>query len=188
MNDMKNIISKRVKEVNDYLNVELNPDDPTLAEQITLQNKWDDPFALTKAMDMQPTYYARWATILRNIKVKREKIRAVYNVWESEKKNKIRRLIYLERKKNGLTDKQASQNITQAMVDDRFNIKYNYDNKIYCKYKLPLDKVEKEYDEVKIIVDAFAQRKDLLVAYGHLVGNMVKSGIMVMRDKHKKKR
>ena len=61
------ILENKIRAAQDALDVSLNVDDPDLIDQITLGEKWDDPFALTKAMDTQPMYYAQWATLLRKL-------------------------------------------------------------------------------------------------------------------------
>ena len=186
---MKNyvgIIKKRMDDVRNFLDVELNPDDPSLEEQITLKNSWDNPKELSKAMDMQPAYFARWATVLKHLKTDRAKLDAEYGVWASDRRQKIRALIISKRKKKGLTDKQSEQNITQIMVDDEFNKRYSYtgsQSRIFLKYKNPLDEIDRYIDRVSVVVEAFKMRKDLLVVQGYLLKSMLENKIMITGKK-----
>lgn len=187
MKNYTNIIKKKMEEVDSFLNVKLNPNDPNLEEQITLKNNWDNPKELSKAMDMQPAWYARWATVLRHLKSDRMKLKAEYEVWASDRRQRIRILIIKQRKKSGLTDKQALQNITQIMVDDEFNKRYSYTGSqkhVFLKYKNPLDSIDDYIDKVTVVVEAFKMRKDLLVVQGYLLRSMLDNKIMI-KDRKK---
>ena len=180
------LIQNKLKEARKFLDVRLNPDDPELAEQLTLGSDWDNPSAITRAMDMQPAYYARWATLAKNLEKEREKIQLKFDVWKSKKKLSIREYIrekYIKEK--GLTEKQAMERVTQALVDDKFNSKYNYSNEYFLKYKEPLDEIEGEIDKVKLIVKAFEMRRDLLVSMSHLVRSMIDHNILSVVKKKK---
>jgi hypothetical protein len=183
--DYRNVIKERMKDLNSFLDVELNPDDPKLVNQITLKGLWDNPKALSKALDMQPAYFARWATMLRNLKKDRMRLQAEYDVWASNKRQRIRETIINDRKKKGLTSKQAS-NVTQSMVDDEFNKKYSYTgthDKYFIKYKKPLDDIDEYIDKVTVIVEAFKMRKDLLVVQGYLLRSMMENKLTIMKGR-----
>jgi len=185
-NKFKDIINSKIKDVRDILNVKLNPDDPSLIEQITLGNRWDDPSELSKSLDMHPLWYARWAFLSKKLKNEVDRLQSIFNAFESNKKIEIRDILVERRKKNGLTDKQAIL-VTQTMVDDKFRVKYNYENEIYKKYRIPLDHAIENYDNVTIIVDAFKQRKDLLVVLGYLVKSMIENNLLSINKKRNKK-
>lgn len=184
---MNDLIKNKIKEVNNFFNVELNPDDPKLSEQITLGKNWDNPFELTKALDMQPAWYARWAYLLKELQNERAKLQSIYDVWASGRRKLIRKKIVKRKLDKGVTITQAN-NITQSVIDDEFNLLYSYNGekkKIFLKYKNPIDEIELQIEKVKIVVDAFKQRKDLLSTMGYLVRSMIENNIMIKKKKKK---
>ena len=62
------LIREQSKLAKKDLIVELNPNDPSLSEQLTLGDNWNDPKAVTEAVDMHPMFYARWLTKKRYVR------------------------------------------------------------------------------------------------------------------------
>lgn len=183
------LIKDKLKEVDDffYSGFKFDPNDVTLKEQITLGKDWDNPKKLSMAMDQHSARYIQWAFLMKQLKVQKEKLELKYKVWESKKKEFIRQSIIDKRVKKELTEKQAMQNITQAMVDGKFNIRYNYKNEIFVKYKKPVDDIDLKLEQVSLVVEAFKQRKDLLVVLGYVVKSMIENNLLVVYNKKDKK-
>lgn len=182
------LISDKIKEAVEMLDVTLDNNDPALIDQITLGDNWDDPFALTKAMDTQPLYYSRWATLLRKLKNMKQEYQKKYDVWESIVKENITEEIFKENIDSKMTANNAKP--TNSAVTNRFNrycvsIKGDM-HKEYLKMRSELDKINDRIDTVEIVVKAFEQRKDMLISLGSLVRSMVDNQLMIYRDKLRK--
>lgn len=181
--NLNTILEKKISEAKSFLNVKLNPDDPELAKQITLGKNWDNPNEISKALDMQPAWYVRWAYINSQLKRNREKIKLEFDVWVSNKKMNIREELFRKNKDNGMTDRNARQSITAAQVEDTFNIKYNYDNEIFKRKKEKLDKIDTDIEKVSLIVEAFKQRKDTLIELSRMVKSMMENNLLYYNKK-----
>jgi hypothetical protein len=187
--DLSTLINDKIQEAIDMLDVTLDSDDPALIEQITLGDNWDDPFALTKAMDTQPLYYSRWATLLRKLKKFKQEHQQKFDVWASIIKENLAEEIFDENVESGMTANNAKP--TNQAVENRFNKYYvsaDGDEKMHHEYlemRKELEKVDNQIDTVEIVVKAFEQRKDMLVSLGSLVRSMVDNQLMIYRDKKK---
>ena len=185
-------IDKKIEEAIKLFDVTLDADDPGLIDQVTLGDNWDDPFALTKAMDTQPLYYARWATLLRKLKKERQECQQRYNVWVSIAKEEINDEIFEENKSSGMTANNAKP--TNQAVENRFNKYYISEegdeefHNGYLENISPLEKVDLQIDTVEIVVKAFEQRKDMLISLGSLVRSMVDNQLLIYRDKLKNRK
>lgn len=187
--NLSEAFKKKIEQATSMLDVPLDPNDVNLIEQLTLGDNWDDPFALTKAMDRQPLFYARWATLLRKLKKERQKLQQKYDVWMSISKEEIQDEIFSENVKSGMTANNAKP--TNQSVENRFN-KYTSDEKtdLYkqCgEYKQPVDEIDGYIDTVDIIVKAFEQRKDMMISLGSLVRSMIDNQLLIYRQKNKPK-
>jgi hypothetical protein len=187
--DIRKMFSNKIEQAIATLDVPLDSDDPDLIDQLTLGDKWDDPFELTKAMDRQPLYYARWATLLRKLKKERQIIQQKYSVWESIAKEQIQDEIFNENVKSGMTANNAKP--TNQSVENRFN-KYCSDKTIsyseeYKEYHGELDEIEEQTATVETIVKAFEQRKDMFISLGSLVRSMIDNNLLIYRQKNKTK-
>lgn len=185
--DIRKMFSNKIEQAIATLDVPLDSDDPALIDQLTLGDRWDDPFELTKAMDRQPLYYARWATLLRKLKKERQIIQQKYSVWESIAKEQIQDEIFNENVKSGMTANNAKP--TNQSVENRFN-KYCSDPKIsyseeYIEYHGKLDEIEEQTATVETIVKAFEQRKDMFISLGSLVRSMIDNKLLIYRNKNK---
>ncbi len=185
--NLSDAFKKKIEQAIEMLDVPLDPNDVTLVDQLTLGDKWDDPFTLTKAMDRQPLYYARWATLLRKLKKERQRIQSKYDVWMSITKDEIQDEIFNENVKAGMTANNAKP--TNQAVENRFN-KYCSDLKIsyhekYVEYYTPLDEIEEQIDIVDVIVKAFEQRKDMFISLGSLVRSMIDNQLMIYKQRTK---
>lgn len=181
-------IQKRIKEAGKFLDVDLDIDVGKLKNQITLGNDWDDPKAISKALDTQPQIYAYWSTLLVKLKREMKKIEMEFNSWKSMKKIKIRKLLvekYVTKDK--MTRNNANKEVTAGMVEDYFNSKYNYSNRIFVKKVTPLDDITKAVSEIEIIVSAFKQRKDLLTYLALMVKTMIEKDIWIKKPMRRKK-
>lgn len=190
--DYSKLIQAKIDEAVDLLDVTLDVDDPSLAEQITLGDKWDDPFALTKAMDTQPLYYSRWATLLRKLKKQKQEVQQKFDVWVSIIKENLSEEIFSENIDSGMTANNAKP--TNVAIENRFNKYYVSEegaedlHQEYIEMKKSVDDIEAMIDTVEIVVKAFEQRKDMLISLGSLVRSMVDNQLMIYRDKFKNKK
>lgn len=184
--DFQAAMDAQIERARSALDVKLNPNDPELIHQVTLGNQWDDPNVLAAALDMQPLYYARWATMLRILRRQRDKVSQRYSVWESIVKDTIAKQIYNENIDKGMTANNARP--VQQVVQDRFNSKYirkgknnTKEHTQYLEYKSAVDSVEEKIDLVEVIVKAFEMRANTLIALGHLVRTMIEKGFVVIK-------
>jgi len=182
--DFEDLIQKKISDAEKFLIVELNPNDPMLADQITLGDDWDNPFKLAKALDKHSAYYARWATLLKTLKQKRQRLTERKNVWESKIKKDIENQIFKENKVKGMTANNAKP--SSVSVEYRFNSIYNAKNEDYVKYNKSIINIERQIDIVEVVVKAFEQRKDMLVSMGHLVRTMIEKDLLVCKKLIKK--
>ncbi len=188
--DYSTLISNKINEAIEMLDVSLDTDDPKLINQITLGDNWDDPFALTKAMDTQPLYYSRWATLLRKLKKMKQEYQQKYDVWASIIKENLTEEIFDENVQSGMTANNAKP--TNQAVENRFNKYYVSDegdesmHAEYLEMRKQIDNIDNQIDTVDIVVKAFEQRKDMLISLGSLVRSMVDNQLMIYRDKLKK--
>ncbi len=189
--NLEDAIQKKIDSVIKMLDVDtLDPDDLNLSEQITLGDKWDDPFELTKAMDRQPMYYARWATLLRRLKRDRQKITSEFDVWLSITRDRVQKKLFDENIESGMTANNAKP--TQPTIESRFNKLYVDPKSLkpqlhqeYMKYKKPVDEIEYKVDVVEVIVKAFEQRKDMMISLGSLVRGMIDNQLLIYKNKKK---
>jgi hypothetical protein len=186
--DFRTLMDEQIENARKALDVSLNPDDPELSDQMTLGGHWDDPAILSTALDLQPLYYARWATLLRSLRRERDKLLQIYSVWESDTKERITQLIYDANVKKGMTPSNSRP--TQQQITDKFNSQYVKKGKapeaeerhnIYNKYRLPLDKAERQIDIVEVVVKAFEMRSNTLIALAHLLRNMIDKGLVAVK-------
>ena len=182
------ILENKIRAAQDALDVSLNVDDPDLIDQITLGEKWDDPFALTKAMATKPMNYAHWATLLRKLKREKQILQSSFDVWVSCIKNDLADDIFQENINSGMTASQSKP--TGNTIDNRFNYDYikvpnteNYNE--YMEYYRPLQQIDEKIDIVEIVVKAFEQRKDMLISLSSLVRGMVDNQLLIYRKTHK---
>lgn len=185
--NMFDAFSKKIEQAREMLDVPLDPNDINLSEQLTLGDRWDDPFELTKAMDRQPLYYARWATLLRKLKKEKQKLQQKLDVWMSITKDEIQEEIFQENIKSGMTANNAKP--TNQAVENRFN-KYCSDNKTayhkeFAEYNIPVQQIDDSIDIVDVIVKAFEQRKDMFISLGSLVRSMIDNKLMIYRQRKK---
>lgn len=185
--NIREMYNKKIEQAISTLDVPLDKDDPDLIDQLTLGDKWDDPFELTKAMDRQPLYFARWATFLRKMKKERQRVQQIYGTWESITKEQIQDEIFQENVKSGMTANNAKP--TNQSVENRFN-KYCSDTKTeyyqnYNKFHGELDEIEEQTAVVETIVKAFEQRKDMFISLGSLVRSMIDNQLLIYRIKNK---
>lgn len=185
--NMFDAFSKKIEQAREMLDVPLDPNDVNLSEQLTLGDRWDDPFELTKAMDRQPLYYARWATLLRKLKKEKQKLQQKLDVWMSITKDEIQEEIFQENIKSGMTANNAKP--TNQAVENRFN-KYCSDNKTayhteFAEYNTPVQQIDDSIDIVDVIVKAFEQRKDMFISLGSLVRSMIDNKLMIYRQRKK---
>ena len=184
---LDDVFKKRIEQAAEMLDVPLDPNDVTLTEQLTLGDKWDDPFTLTKAMDRQPLYYARWATLLRKLKKEKQRQQQKLDVWMSITKDELQEEIFAENVKAGMTANNAKP--TNQSVENRFN-KYCSDSKTtyynqMIEYNTPVQEIYDQIDIVDVIVKAFEQRKDMLISLGSLVRSMVDNQLMIYKQRTK---
>lgn len=174
-------ISKKVDEAKKQLDVQVNPDALDLSSQITLGNNWDNPFKLSEALDKQPGIYANWASALAILRREQTKLKEKFNVWQSDRKLKIRDHLINQNKKKGLTNLQAIKNITNSMVDDEFNSRYHAGVSIYDKNRKKLEEINENIEILEIIVTAFKQRKDMLQNLSLLVRSMMENNLLITK-------
>ena|ERR1035437_3933715 len=178
------LLNKRLKEVDNLFDVELNPNDPKLSDQITLGDRWDNPAELNKALDMQPLWHARWANIRRKLMNEKAMLQQKLDVYVSKKKEMLKRKIYKRNIKKGMTKNNARPNISD--VDRRF-ISLSDKDKKYQRIKKPLDEVQERLDAVSLVVDAFKERTGTLIALGHMVRSMIEKDLIIYTKGSKKK-
>lgn len=174
-------ISKKVDEARKELDVQVNPNALDLGSQITLGNDWDNPFKLGEALDRQPGIYANWASALSILKREQKKLKEQFDVWQSERKLKIRDFLIIKNKKKGLTNLQAIKNVTNSMVDDEFNKRYHSGVSAYDKYNEKLVSLNDNIETLEIIVTAFKQRKDMLQNLSLLVRSLVENNLLIVK-------
>ena len=190
--DFQSAMNKQIEKAKSALDVSLNPNDPALINQVTLGDQWDNPSVLAEALDMQPMYYARWATLLRSLKRERDKLKQRYEVWESSVKEKLTKSIYEANVGKGQTPSNAKP--SQQSVTDRFNIvyagrsqKYSEFHDQYLEYYNPIEEIEEKIDTVEVVVKAFEMRANTLISLSHLVRTMIEKGLVVVKLSSKRK-
>lgn len=185
--ELSSMMDQRIQQAVSFFDVKLSPDDPGLGEQLTLGNNWDDPFALTKAMDTQPVFYSQWATILRKLKREKQQLQMEYDVWQSTIKDQLTSDIFNENIHLGMTANNSKP--TNQSVDNRFNSIYvnvaGAGHADYIHYREPVDTIDEKIDTIEIVVKAFEQRKDMLISLSSLVRGMIDNQLMIYRKKHK---
>jgi hypothetical protein len=190
LSNISSQIEQAIERARKALEVELDPNDSDLINQITLGDGWDDPAVLTKALDRQPLYYARWATLLRNLKKERSRLSTRYDAWMAIKKESLAAAILKENIESGMTastGKPTGTAIDQRFISDYVALKKSNKDKHdeYLKYKKPIDSIEEKIDTAEIVVKAFEQRKDMLISLSSIVGKMTDSGLLIYRKKKK---
>lgn len=187
--DIGKLTAERMKQVDSLLTVELNPNDPSLEEQLSMGDNWDDPSEITKHMDMQPLWYARWASLYRakqsELRLSSEKFKTWYSVTRQE----VYDILYDENIENGMTPNNAKP--VEKSVDARFDFIYRNpnpetDEELKCvmeynEYKDQVEKLEYEVDQLKIVVEALIQRKDMLISLGSMVRTMLDHKLKIQR-------
>lgn len=188
---LSEMIDEKIEQARAVFDVELDSDETDLLEQMTLGRNWDDPFAITKAMDTQPLYFARWATLLKRLKKEKQIIENKFNVWKSIVKEDLADEIFDENKTAGMTANNAKSSLSS--VENRFNKYYVSGedvemNKEYLKYHDPLDQINEKIDITDITVKAFEQRKDMLISLGSLIRSMVDNNMLIYRDRNRRQK
>jgi hypothetical protein len=177
--DLNTLIKEKIEDAQKYLIGELSTDDSELVDQMTLGDKWDDPFVLTKACDQHSSFYARWATTLKVLSRKKQRLEERRKAWESSVKKNIEIALYKENKVKGMTANNAKPSAVQ--VDYRFSSKYNKNDETFLKYNLPIQRIEAEIDIAEVVVKAFEHRKDMLRNMSQLVCKLLEKDLIVVK-------
>jgi len=166
-NKFREIADSLIEKARQDLEVELNPDDPTLAEQLMLGDRWNDPAVVTNAVDQHPMFYARWNTLYKHLKRELKVASEMYDVWESSKREIIAAKMFSKNVDSGMTPNNAKP--TTAQVNDKFNRLYKtIDSKGYEQYVAKHKRVEEleiQIDIADVVVKAFEHRKDMMLSF-----------------------
>lgn len=186
------IIKNKISEITNLLDAELDENSDSLFDQITCGDNWDNHNVLMKAMDKQPILYAQWAYLLKSLKHERNKIQAQLDVWTSNKKEAIAEQIYDTNIEGGMTPNNAKP--TGGVVDNAFKIKYmevddegDWVDEDYGEFQELLEKYDLKIMKVEIIVEAFKQRKDMLITMGSLLKGVIDNQLYINKSKFKRK-
>lgn len=185
--ELSKLVESKIEEAISMLDVTMDTDDTKLIDQITLGDNWDDPFALTKAMDTQPLYYSRWATLLRKMRKQKQEYVQKFEVWMSIIKEDLTEEIFNENIESGMTANNAKP--TNQSVENRFNKYYvseDGSDEMHSEYltmKKIVDEIDNKIDTVEIVVKAFEQRKDMLISLGSLVRSMVDNQLLIHKTR-----
>ena len=182
----ENIVSKRMEQIDKFMDVDLDVDDENLSDQITCGDKWDDPVTLGKAMDKQPQLYAQWAYFFKHLKNERIKVKSLLDTWIAQKKEEIRDQIYDENIKKGITPNNSIP--TGSAVDNRFKTSYEevngdgeYIDEEYEHFDNIVSDIESKISGVEIVVKAFDQRHSMLISMSSLVRSMMDNQLIVKK-------
>lgn len=186
-NNLTEEIKKRVKDAKDSLDVSLNPNDPTLIEQMSLGEDWDDPERLAKALDMHSLWRARWSKMLKTLRGEKEKLENKYKTWESIKKEEIYDELFQGNIDEGMTANNAKP--TNTTVERRFQKDYvdpeAESHKEYQNHKKPLDILNQRIDNISVVVEAFDARTQMLIQLSGLLRSMIDNKIYIPKKSKK---
>jgi hypothetical protein len=186
--DETQAIRSRIKDIDKFLDPSLlESDDDNLSETLTLGDNWDDPLALSKAMDEHPSYFARWSYIYRATQRRLKYHNEKYNTWVAKKKKQLEKELYDENIDKGISPNNSKVSITS--VENAFNAKYNDKCKIefYLKLRKNVMLYEERVEKIKIVIEALKQRSVMLVSMSSLLKSMVDNNLLVHKMKRKTK-
>jgi hypothetical protein len=209
----KDIFKKKLQEVKEHLKFKPIEDERTLTELLTLGDEWDRPEVLVRAMDEHPEWEARYAAMLRDVENEKDAAQAKMDFFMSVTLERFEDLIFEANKAKGMTANNAKP--TAAKVKGAFTVKIvngdpddadpffwdmDEDGEVEAVYETCGERVKKyqelfkeldeaiaRYDQIKIITQAFKNRKDMLISISSLVGKLVDNGLIVLRKASRKK-
>lgn len=183
----KDDTSETIEQFHNYLFKSINrykKNYGNIVEMLTLDNDFDNPDAVLQAADAVAMLYAYYATLFHKANKRQQHIETAYKLWKSKIDAKIKILLFVKNKNNGMTSNNAKP--TQSDVENYFNNHYT-EKEEYIKWQNKINKISEIVSQLRIMRDTIDRRQQSIQIISNLLGKCIDKGFIVITSKKTKK-
>jgi len=197
------LIKKKIEEVKSFLKFDMETDDKSVAEMLTLGGNWDRPEVVMEALDCHAMYEAKWGSLLRRFNLDKAGAESKLKHFEADSKEIIHEIIFADNVGSGMTANNANPTGTKInnfyLVniingDGKNSDAFTFEEKpkkdcetfgdrvrLYNQLKFEYDGACEYAEEVELVVRAFKNRSIMLVQMGGLLKSMMDNQIIILK-------